>query len=97
MTEEPRRNGLNDPGRLALEYALDCLGHRAKAAVLQQIETQYSLSLYNNKGEISRIQLENVMSVLFDSGAAMFMKRFDEYMMSHPSAPNDKKNRIIAT
>lgn len=83
MVTEARANSLTQPSRLALDYALDLLSDSAKKAILHLIETKYSVSIYNTKGEISRKRLENVMTVLFDSGASLFMQRFDEYLRKH--------------
>lgn len=109
MDAERRANrALAEPSRLALDYALDLLSGTTKAATIQLLESKYSISLYNSRGEISRTQLDRVMTLLFDSGAHMFLERFDEYMRqkSNAAAPafastaitnNNKHNKKTKT
>ena len=83
MSAEERAHSFIEPTRLALEYALELLEESARKAVIDTLESKYTLSLYHNAGELSRDEVETALQAFFSSGATLFMQRFDEYLKSH--------------
>lgn len=71
---------LTEPTRLALEYALELVQPSARAVVLDFMEQKCALSLYNDFGELGRDEVESALWAFFDSGAVMFMVRYDDYL-----------------